>query len=104
MKLYMISDEGPTDNKNTNEILTLFYDETDSKYFQGKTNINKGKEYLPYEQRFIYEDISEKSVQELSEKNNIAFIVNEEELPCFDDNEYDINEYGDYYMIYKKTK
>ena len=104
MKLYMISDEGPTDNKNTNEILTLFYDETDSKYFQGKTNINKGKEYLPYEQRFIYEDISEKSVQELSEKNNIAFIVKEEELPCFDDNEYDINEYGDYYMIYKKTK
>ena len=102
MKLGIRSDKNITDNKGTNEILTLFYDKTDAKYFQGETNINNGKECLPYKQRFVHETIDEDFVNDLNEQNSAAFIVKEEELACFEDSKYNINQYGYYYMVYKK--
>jgi hypothetical protein len=46
------------------EILTLYAHKMDAHYFQGLTNIQDGKEVLPYKERYIYGYVDDDVVAE----------------------------------------
>lgn len=59
--IYVTADAQAEGYAHVSEILTLFYDETDAEYYQGKTDINHGERMLPYTQRFRYISMDEGS-------------------------------------------
>lgn len=88
---------------NVSEVLAIYYDKIDAEYFQGKKNEEHGKKLLPYKERFIYgpmtEDIVKKSANE-----NAAYIICDSEKNLFDSNKYNIEDFGDYCAVTKKSK
>lgn len=78
------------------EILTLFWSDMDAEYFQGKT-IPEGR--LPYQERYIYHEISQMTVDPAE---NADYIIVAEELPLFDENLYEFEQFGSYYTVTKK--
>ncbi len=76
------------------EILTLFYDRTDALYYQGKTNIDHGRELLPYSQRFVY--VSMDPSIALRAGGNAAFVIRQEDAGLFSG--YQVRYFGDYAM------
>ena len=99
-KLYITADAQGKGYWNVSEILTLFYTQMDAQYFQGKTNINNGKEYLPYYDRYHYLSISENLVA-ASKDENVAYVITQNDSQYFDDS-YEITAYGNYYAVIKK--
>lgn len=87
-----------TDSKNVSEILTLFYDETDAEYFQGKTDNNKGKELLSYKDRFKYIRIGESTAEMFSSKKSV-FVVKNSEKKYFSGSGFEILSFGDYCAV-----
>ena len=85
----------------TSEILTLFYDKTDAKYFQGETNINHGKEYLPYQERYKYVSMTP-GTEEETVNEDAAYLILVSDLDCFDEEKYDIKTFNNYCALVKK--
>ena len=81
--------------------MTMFYDETDAAYYQGKTNVNHGQTYLPYKERFKYESITQETVTKSADQN-AAYLVLKSDLPYFDLSRYNVAEFGNYCAVTKK--
>ena len=75
------------------EVLTLFYHETDAEYFQGKRELPG---LLPYEQRFTYANMEDIRIDP---EENAAYVAAAEELVYFDIASYDIQQYGNYFVL-----
>lgn len=100
-KIYVTADAQGKGYTGTSEILTLFYDETDAEYFQGKTNESGGKQLLPYKQRFTYVSMSP-SIEQQGSSEDAAFVIMKSDIPYFDKDKYDITEYGNFAAAVKK--
>ena len=92
--IYVTADAQAEGYWNVSEILTLFYDETDAEYFQGKSNVNKGEEMLPYAQRFKYVSMDESTAAHAPE--GTAFVIKNSDLPYFPAENFALSYHGDY--------
>lgn len=101
--IYITADIQSTGNAAVSEILTLFYNKTDPKYFQGKTNINNGKELLPYQERYTFKSITSETVENSKDKNT-AYIIMNSDKQYFDNKEYKITDYGSYSLVIKDNQ
>ena len=99
-KIYVTADAQGVGYVATSEILTMFYNKMDAKYFQGETNINNGKEYLPYKERYHYLSITP-DVIEATKDDDVAYVIMNNDKQYFDDN-YEIIDYGNYCAVTKK--
>ena len=97
--IYVTADAQAEGYAHVSEILTLFYDETDAEYFQGRTNINKGEELLPYSQRFSYVSMDENTAA--SAPDDAAFVIKASDGQYFG-GEYEAVYYGGYACVTKK--
>lgn len=78
------------------EILTLFWSDMDAEYFQGKT-VPEGR--LSYQERYIYHETGEMTVDPAEDAD---YIIVAEELPLFDEQLYEFEQFGGYYTVTKK--
>ena len=92
--LYVTADAQAEGYWNVSEILTLFYDSTDAEYFQGKSNVNKGEELLPYSQRFRYVSMDENTAAFAPE--GTAFVIKAADALYFPAESFEIRYFGDY--------
>ena len=95
-KIYITNKSWSENIPMVTEILTLFYHETDAAYFQGKKSIEG---WLPYTERYNYvymRDI------EIDPDEKAAYVVAKEELVYFDTGNYEMQQYGDYYVMETK--
>ena len=92
--IYVTADAQAKGYWNVSEILTLYYDRTDARYFQGESSQNNGQELLPYRQRFSYVSMDESSGENAPE--DTAFVIKASDAPYFPESEYSISFYGDY--------
>ena len=84
------------------EILTLYCHEIDALYYQGVSNIQNGTEYLPFQERYRLEDVSEEILAENSEKA-VVYLIRPDSLPLFDEEKYEFASfYDNYYVVVKK--
>lgn len=82
------------------EILTLYAHQVDALYFQGVSNMQGGKEFLPYTERYQYRDVTAEILAENAEKS-VVYIVKPEELALFSGEGYLINSFYDkYYVVF----
>lgn len=100
-KIYVTADAQGKGYWNVSEILTMFYDETDAEYFQGKTNENNGVELLPYSERFTYESMSQ-SVVDNAKNEDAAFVILQSDAKYFNTDEYILTPYGNFCSAVKK--
>lgn len=100
-KIYVTADAQGEGYWNVSEILTMFYDKTDAKYFQGETNTNNGRELLPYKERFTYESM-DKSVVNGAADENAAFVIMNSDTKYFDTDKYKITSYGNFCAVTEK--
>jgi len=84
-------------------ILTLFCHEIDAQYFQGNTNVQNGKEVLPFAERYMFGDVDAKTIESLSDKS-VLYLVFHKELGFFPPEEYEfVSFYDTYYVVRKKS-
>lgn len=100
-KIYVTADAQGKGYWNVSEILTLFYDQTDAEYFQGKKNEQNGKNLLPYKQRFTYVSMSNDVVSKSADQD-AAYVILKSDEQYFDQSIYDITEYGNFAAVEKK--
>lgn len=100
-RIYVTADAQGVGYSQTSEIITMFYDKTDAKYFQGETNTEHGEELLPYGERFIYVSMSaEVAAQALQE--DAALVIREADQGFFDTSVFEIQSFGRYCAVTKK--
>lgn len=80
------------------QILTMFCHEIDAEYFQGLTNIQDGRERLPYRERYRFEKVTEKTLLE-NEGKSVAYLVFLDEIGLFSPEKYDITSFYDVYYV-----
>lgn len=100
-KIYVTADAQGKGYWNVSEILTLFYDQTDAEYFQGKKNEQNGKNLLPYKQRFTYVSMSNDVVSKSADQD-AAYVILKSDEQYFDKSIYNITEYGNFAAVEKK--
>lgn len=100
-KIYVTADAQGKGYWNVSEILTLFYDQTDAEYFQGKKDEQHGENLLPYKQRFTYVSMSQ-SVVNNSQSQNAAYVILKSDEQYFDKSIYDIVRYGNFCAVMRK--
>ena len=83
----------------TVEILTVFNQDLDIPYFQGKTNTNHGKEVLPYEERYQYITFSEDEIEILE---NEVYILPEKYWEVIDDSIYNKTRFLNFFVVERK--
>lgn len=81
------------------EILTLYCHEIDARYFQGASNMQNGREYLPYRERYRYMNVTAEIVEE-NRDSSVVYLVRPSEMTLFSEDEYEIvSIYDVYYVI-----
>lgn len=100
-KIYVTADAQGKGYVGTSEILTQFYDQTDAMYFQGKTNVQKGEQFLPYKQRFKYVSMSEDVVAN-SKNENAAYVIMKTDEHYFNGSDYEITNFGRFSAVVKR--
>lgn len=100
-KIYVTSDIQSKGRGYVSEIMTLFYDETDALYFQGKTNEDHGKTLLPYNQRFTYTSMSDEVVSG-SLPENAAYVIMEGDRQFFDEAQFEITPFEKFCAVVRK--
>lgn len=91
-KIYIVTNE----DRSVSEILTLFWCDIDAAYFQGKENPGG---QLPYAERYLYCKPEEFSVDGAQDAE---YLVTGGELVLFDEELYDREQFGGYYVVRKK--
>lgn len=91
-KFYITADSQYTGASNVSEILTLFKLEIDAKYYQGETPEGE----LPYKEKYTFESI--KNI-EIDPSENAVYVVTERDLSYFDQSDYEVEQFGDYYTL-----
>lgn len=77
------------------EIYTLFWQQVDAEYFQGKTSLGR----LPYEERYTYGRMEGQSIDSAEDA---AYVVGSDELDFFDEELYEFRQYGAFYTVVRK--
>ena len=95
-KVYITCKSQGENTPHVSEILTLFYLQIDAEYYQGKT-CPEGE--LPYDERFIYSNMED---LEIDPEEDAAYVAAESELGCFDLDQYELSQYGTYYLLERK--
>ena len=91
-----------TDHYELGRILTMFCHEIDAEYFQGITNVQDGKEVLPFDERYTFEEIDAQTIRDFSDKS-IVYLINGKDLELFSQEEYDfVSFYDSYYVVSRK--
>jgi len=80
------------------EILTMYCHEIDALYFQGVSNMQDGRECLPYQERYRFTDVTEEILAENTGKA-VVYLVNSGSLHLFDEERYDITSFYDNYFV-----
>jgi len=103
-KIYITTYTQSENAKQVAEILTLFYQKTDSKYFMGEKQLldKNGDSILPYNQRYIYSSF--KSLYQINRNEKITsdkfdkavLVVNNNELEYFDTNTFNVTQFKFY--------
>lgn len=76
------------------EILLQYALEIDAQYYQENTNLQAGKEYLPFGERYTFYQLGADALN--WEQENTAYIVTEDEWTQLDEQNYEIYDYGSY--------
>ena len=100
-RLYISADLQYKGYYNVSEILTLFYDGTDARYFQGLTNEEHGKTLLPYRERFHYISLSPTLIEKTKD-SAAAYVGTVSDAALFDHKEFDVIISGDYCAAVRK--
>ncbi|HIV86039.1 MAG TPA: glycosyltransferase family 39 protein [Candidatus Monoglobus merdigallinarum] len=100
-KLYITADAQGEGYAHVSEILTMFYDETDAEYFQGKTDSQHGESLLPYEERFNYVSFTRSSVRE-TENEDAAYVILKSDKQYFNASRYNFADYGNFCAVTQK--
>lgn len=80
------------------EILTMYCHEIDALYYQGISNMQDGRERLPYSERYRFMDVSEEILAENAGKPTV-YLVRADFLYLFDEDRYDITSFYDSYFV-----
>lgn len=80
------------------EILTMYCHEIDALYYQGVSNIQGGRECLPYRERYRFIDVSAEIIAENAGKP-VVYLVSADSLYLFDGESYDITSFYDNYFV-----
>ncbi len=80
------------------EILAMYCHEIDAHYYQGISNVQDGREQLPYSEKYHYEDVTPEIVEENDGKAAV-YIVRPEAVTLFPADKYDINSFYDKYFV-----
>lgn len=80
------------------EILTMYCHEIDALYYQGISNMQGGRECLPYSERYRFMDVSGEIVAENAGKP-VVYLVRADFLYLFDEEHYDITSFYDNYFV-----
>lgn len=81
------------------EILTMYSHRIDAHYFQGISNVQDGREQLPYAEKYHYECVSEDILKE-NQGKSVVYLVNYASIALFDEGQYDITSfYNNYYVV-----
>lgn len=95
-KLYITGKSQAEDTAYVSQVLTLFYHETDAEYFQGKRAIPG---LLPYGERYTFANMDRLVI---NPREDAAYVAAENELDNFDLSNYEIQQYGRYYVLRTK--
>lgn len=86
------------------QILTMYSHEMDAHYYQGISNIQDGREVLPYQERYCFLDVTEEILAENEAAGkSVAYLVKPPQAVLFSEEKYDICSFYDafYVMILK---
>lgn len=83
------------------EILTMFSHEIDAHYYQGISNLQDGREMLPFQERYHFENVTEEILAENADKAAV-YLIRPEELSLFSGEEYDIISFYDAFFVVSK--
>ena len=95
-KFYITADSQYTGASNVSEILTLFYHETDAKYYQGETPEGE----LPFDEKYTFKSIKD---IDIDPSENAVYVITAGDLSYFDQTLYDIERFGNYYTLSPKN-
>ena len=95
-KFYITCRSQGENTLQVSEILTLFYLQVDAEYYQGKT-CPEG--VLPYDERFTYANMENLKIDP---EEDSAYVAAASELSCFDLSQYELSQYGTYYLLERK--
>ena len=95
-KLYITGKSQGENTAYVSQVLTLFYHETDAEYFQGKRELPG---LLPYKERYTFANMEQLVIDP---QENAAYVAAEEELDNFNISNYEIQQYGRYYVLQAK--
>lgn len=98
---YITSDPQGEGVAMVGQILTLYCHEIDAHYYQGISNIQDGKEVLPFQERYHFQDVTEEIVKEMKEEA-VVYLVRAPEVELFSPDEYDICSFYDAYFVITK--
>ncbi len=82
------------------EILTMFAHEIDAEYFQGVTNIQGGRQLLPYQERYHFGGITAETLLQNKGKN-VVYLVDGQDIGLFSE-AYDIRSFYDVYYVIRE--
>ena len=80
------------------EILTMYCHEIDARYYQGLSHIQDGKEVLPFQERYQFQDVTEEIVAQ-QKGRSVVYLVRAPEVELFSPEEYDICSFYDAYFV-----
>lgn len=95
-KLYITGKSQGENTAYVSQVLTLFYHERDAEYFQGKRELPG---LLPYEERYTFANMEQLVIDP---QENAAYVAAEEELDFFELDAYEMERYGNYYVLRAK--
>lgn len=98
---YITPDPQGVGEEQVGEILTLFCHEIDALYYQGKTNLQDGKEVLPFSERYHFQKMTEE-VLEMNQDRQMAYLVSADEIKLFSGEDWDITSFYDVYYVVTK--
>ncbi len=86
------------------QILTMYCHQIDAHYFQGISNVQDGREQLPYTEKYHFEYVTEDTIRE-NQGKNVVYVVKYDQIDLFDEEQYDITSfYNNYYVVEPYTK
>ncbi len=83
---------------NCAEILTLYEQQIDALYFQGKTDSFMGNE-IPYAERYCYRLPTE---EEISDETDVVYVLRKAQWDRFDERDFEISTYGEFILVRRR--
>lgn len=97
--IYYITPDPQGEGVNTvGEILTMYCHEIDALYYQGVSNMQGGRERLPYSERYRFMDVSGDIIAENAGKP-VVYLVRADCIDLFDEDCYEITSFYDNYFV-----